>query len=68
MPTNLPDTTHPVLLTVDETAELLTVPVATLRYWRHRGEGPRGFKVGRWVRYDRADVVAWLAEQRRRTA
>jgi len=51
-------------LAMAQVAELLNVPINTLRYWRHVGAGPRSFKVGKHVRYDRADVVAWLDEQR----
>ena len=43
--------------------ELLGVPVDTLYGWRHRGEGPRGYRIGRHVRYRRASVEAWLAER-----
>lgn len=39
-------------------------PEETLRYWRHRGEGPASFKLGRRVVYYRDDVERWLAEQR----
>jgi predicted DNA-binding transcriptional regulator AlpA len=52
------------ILRIDEVADLTRTPEATLRYWRHKGVGPRSFKVGRRVAYDRADVVAWLDEQR----
>lgn len=48
------------LLTLAEVAELLSVPVGTLYSWRHRGEGPRGYKMGRHVRYSRASVESWL--------
>jgi excisionase family DNA binding protein len=48
------------LLTITEVAELLRVPVATLRYWRHLGTGPHSFRVGRGVRYRRGDVRAWI--------
>ncbi|KRC66777.1 hypothetical protein ASE12_19585 [Aeromicrobium sp. Root236] len=51
------------LLTIGEAAELLRAPVATLRYWRHLGTGPRSFRVGRAVRYWRRDVLGWLNEQ-----
>ena len=43
-------------------AMLHTVP-GTIRYWRHAGTGPSGFKVGRRVLYRRSAVSAWLAEQ-----
>ena len=58
-----PDDTEDVILTLDEAAKLVRTPVATLRYWRHMGTGPRSFRVGRAVRYWRGDVVAWLHEQ-----
>ena len=51
------------LLSLDEVADLVRVPVATLRYWRHLGTGPHSFKVGRSVRYWRTDVLRWLTEQ-----
>ncbi|MGN6250853.1 MAG: helix-turn-helix transcriptional regulator [Marmoricola sp.] len=51
------------MLTLHETAALLRLPENTLRYWRHLDAGPRSFKVGRHVRYWKADVVLWLTEQ-----
>lgn len=51
------------LLTLDEAAALLRTPVATLRYWRHLGVGPDGFRLGRRVVYRRQDVDRWVAEQ-----
>ncbi len=52
------------LLTIQQLAELLQVPVATIYRWRHRGEGPRGIRVsGRHVRYRRADVETFLEER-----
>jgi DNA-binding transcriptional MerR regulator len=53
----------PDLLTITEAADLLRKPVATLRYWRHLGIGPRSFRVGRNVRYWRTDVLDWLHRQ-----
>ncbi len=44
-------------------ADYLGVPVATVYRWRHRHEGPRGLRVGRHVRFRRADVEAWLELQ-----
>lgn len=52
------------LLTVQQVAEYLSIPVATLYGWRYRGEGPLGFRVGRHVRYRREDVDAWLEGHR----
>jgi excisionase family DNA binding protein len=51
------------LLTITEAATLLRTPIATLRYWRHLGTGPRSFRVGRGVRYWRHDVLEWLHQQ-----
>ncbi|MDP9094526.1 MAG: helix-turn-helix domain-containing protein [Actinomycetota bacterium] len=52
------------LLTLHEVAELLRVPEATLRYWRHQHTGPDSYKVGRHVRYPRSEVQRWLRSQR----
>src|SRR3954468_6051901 len=52
------------LLTIAEAALLLRAPVATLRYWRHLGTGPRSFRVGRRVLYRRDDLDAWVDAQR----
>ena len=53
------------LMTIKEVAALVRVPEATLRYWRHLGTGPRGFRIGRSVRYWRNGVMHWLEEQSR---
>ena len=47
------------LLTIEEVAELLRMPVATVRYWRVLGTGPRGFILGRRLRYFHQDVLDW---------
>ncbi len=51
------------LMTLAETAAYLRTPVATLRYWRHLGDGPAGFRLGRRVAYRRAEVDRWISEQ-----
>ena len=48
------------LLTVEELAEYLGVPVATIYTWRHRREGPPGFRVGKHLRYRSSDVDQWI--------
>lgn len=53
----------PDLLTITEAAELLRAPVATLRYWRHLGTGPRSFRLGRRVLYRRDDLHGWINAQ-----
>lgn len=48
------------MLTPEELAAHLKIPVSTIYAWRYKGRGPKGSKVGRHVRYKRADVEAWL--------
>ena len=50
------------LWTVQDVAEYLGVPVATLYAWRTRGYGPKGNRVGKHVRYKPEQVVAWFDE------
>jgi excisionase family DNA binding protein len=52
------------LLSIEELAEYLDVPVATILDWRTDGKGPCAIKVGGRVRFATSDVVAWLASQR----
>ncbi len=68
MPDQTPSREHtaePVseLLTIAEAAQLLRAPVATLRYWRHLGTGPRSFRLGRRVLYRRDELRAWIDVQ-----
>ncbi|MEA2000481.1 MAG: helix-turn-helix domain-containing protein [Actinomycetota bacterium] len=51
------------LLTVEDLAEYLDVPVATIYAWRYRRQGPPGFRVGRHLRYRRADVEQWISDR-----
>ena len=64
---HVPDLPHAgdELLSMKVVAALVRVPEATLRYWRHLGTGPQGFRIGRSVRYWRTEVWAWLEEQTR---
>jgi len=50
------------LWTVQDVAGYLRVPVHTLYAWRAQGTGPRARKVGKYLRYRPADVVAWFEE------
>lgn len=56
------------LLTTEEVAAMLQVPAATVKYWRAQRVGPLGFRVGREIRYDQADVEDWLREKREEAA
>jgi excisionase family DNA binding protein len=67
MPDRIPSR-EPELLTMTEAADLLRAPVATLRYWRHLGTGPRSFRLGRRVLYRRDDLHAWIDHQRAEAA
>jgi excisionase family DNA binding protein len=49
--------------TVAEVAAYLRLPVETLYAWRKRGYGPPAARLGRHLRYDPADVRAWVKGQ-----
>lgn len=53
------------LLTLSEVAEILKVPVNTLRWWRQLGTGPEFFKIGRHLVTTVGDVRRFIREQRR---
>lgn len=58
---------HPIaglepVLTTSELAAHLGVPVQTIHDLRHCGRGPRGFRVGRELRYRLSEIESWLAE------
>lgn len=48
------------LMTLTDLSEMLGIPVHTLYAWRQRGQGPAGYRIGRYVRYRRSTVEAWL--------
>lgn len=58
--TPVPDVIEPVL-TLSELAASLAVNVQTLYDLRSKGQGPRGFRVGRELRFRRSEVDSWLA-------
>lgn len=51
------------IMTPTEVADYLRVSPSTLRYWRIDGRGPGWRRVGKHVRYTRADVEKWFAAQ-----
>lgn len=53
-----------MILTIDEAADYLAIPKATLYTWRTRrvGFGPRAVKMGGCLRYRRSDLDAWVVE------
>ncbi|MGO4600083.1 helix-turn-helix transcriptional regulator [Terrabacter sp. 2RAF25] len=50
-------------MTLGQVAELLKTPEATLRWWRHTGQGPSSFRAGRRVLYLRSVVERWIEHQ-----
>lgn len=58
IPGSVPDR----LLTPEEVAAFLGIPVKTLYQWRYKGVGPHGVRIGRHVRYRQREVEAWLQQ------
>lgn len=52
------------LIDTDELATYLGFSVATLDVWASRGGGPAFIKVGRYRKYEPADVKEWLKKNR----
>jgi excisionase family DNA binding protein len=48
---------------IEDVSTYLGIPVGTLYQWRHRRKGPRASKIGRHLRYDPAEVHAWVKDQ-----
>lgn len=57
-----PEVSPDRLLTAQDLADYLEVPVKTIYTWRHRNAGPRGFRIGRHLRFQWRDVQAWLRD------
>lgn len=51
------------LMSTGQVSESYSIAEATLRYWRHKGDGPPSFRLGRRVVYRRSDVEKWLTAQ-----
>lgn len=50
------------LMTMKEVSEETRIPLNTLRFYRHKGEGPKSALIGGKVMYRRDDVEAWINE------
>ncbi|KOV73832.1 DNA-binding protein [Streptomyces sp. AS58] len=51
-------------LTPEDLVEMFELPsVETVYQWRRKHTGPRGFRVGRHLRFDPHDVRAWVDSQ-----
>jgi excisionase family DNA binding protein len=51
------------LLRPEIVSDRLDIPVTTLYQWRHRGVGPPAIRIGRHLRYDEAELEAWIETQ-----
>ncbi|MFF6785781.1 helix-turn-helix domain-containing protein [Streptomyces sp. NPDC012510] len=51
-------------LTPDDIAEIFEVPKETVYQWRKKRTGPPGFRIGKHVRYDPADVHAYVTNRK----
>jgi excisionase family DNA binding protein len=49
-----------VALTEDEVAEILSVSVRTLQFWRTHRDGPPFMRFGRLVRYSKRALIEWM--------
>lgn len=53
------------LLSTKEVSSILDLPESTLRYWRCAGLGPPYVRLGGRIRYDEADVNAYVKASKR---
>jgi predicted DNA-binding transcriptional regulator AlpA len=51
------------LWTIGDVAAFLVVPRKTVYSWRATGKGPKGFRVGKHLRWHRHTVVEWSLRQ-----
>ena len=53
------------LLTTEEAAKLLRISKEQMKLWRRDGTGPSFVRVSpKIIRYDREDIVAWIAAKK----
>uniref|UniRef100_UPI0035164885 helix-turn-helix transcriptional regulator n=1 Tax=Streptomyces calvus TaxID=67282 RepID=UPI0035164885 len=55
-------------LTPDDIAEMFDVPLETVYQWRKKRTGPRGFRIGKHLRYDPADIRAYVDQRKQAEA
>ncbi|MER6784721.1 helix-turn-helix domain-containing protein [Streptomyces sp. NPDC000658] len=51
-------------LTPDDIAAMFGVPLETVYQWRRKRTGPPGFRIGKHLRYDPADVRAYVTQRK----
>ena len=54
-------------LSPKEVEELFNIPATILEKWRYRKVGPEYLKLGKLVRYQTAEVEAWIERHKVRT-
>ena len=52
-------------LTPDDIAEIFDVPKDTVYEWRKKRTGPPGFRIGKHIRYDPADVRHYVTDRKK---
>lgn len=48
------------LWSIEDLSEFLGIPVGTLYRWRRTKYGPKGVRIGKYVRYDQDAVRDWV--------
>jgi predicted DNA-binding transcriptional regulator AlpA len=51
------------LWSITDVADFLGIPVGTLYQWRARRYGPKGYRIGRYVKYFPEEVRTWASNQ-----
>jgi excisionase family DNA binding protein len=51
------------LLTAREIADYLGISVQTVYWWRSKGLGPKGIRIGRHLRFHTKDFLDWLDQK-----
>lgn len=51
------------LITAQQLADYLDIPLATIYAWRYRHQGPPGFRVGRHLRFRWRDIEDWIGQR-----
>lgn len=51
------------LMTIEQVADVLQVPIDTVYAWRAKNYGPQAIKVGKYLRWKPETVQAWIDSQ-----
>jgi excisionase family DNA binding protein len=54
----------PLDMGIADLAEYLGVPVESIYRWRKHGKGPKGYLVGRFIRFRKTEIDEWVAGRR----